>query len=258
RLGRLELVASNDVRDWRIERLVLAAPEATFSADGTWQSWAARPSISLNIKLDVSDAGKFMDRMGFPKTLRGGTAKLEGRVGWAGSPQSLDYGTLTGNLSLSAQRGQFLKADPGVAKLLGVLSLQSLASLDLRSLFSEGFAYDSIEGTAVISKGVLNTEDFRMQGAPAQVSMKGSVDLAKETQNLHMRVVPALGGGASTLTAVALANPALVLLLPIINKILKDPLGQIFALEYDVTGNWNDPKVQRTKVDAPAAQSAAQ
>src|SRR6185369_10723927 len=142
--------------------------EATFSADGTWQSWAARPSISLNIKLDVSDAGKFMDRMGFPKTLRGGTAKLEGRVGWAGSPQSLDYGTLTGNLSLSAQRGQFLKADPGVAKLLGVLSLQSLASLDLRSLFSEGFAYDSIEGTAVISKGVLNTEDFRMQGAPAQ------------------------------------------------------------------------------------------
>jgi uncharacterized protein (TIGR02099 family) len=242
--GRLELAASNETRDWRIDKLVLASPDATLNADGVWQSWAARPSISLNVKLDVSDAGKFMDRMGFPRTMQRGAARLEGRIGWTGRPQEVDYGTLTGNLTLSAQKGQFLKADPGVAKLLGIFSLQSLATLDLRSLFSEGFAYDSIDATAAISKGVLATDDFHMKGAAAQVSMKGSVDLAKETQNLHLRVVPALGGGAAT--ALLFANPALGVLSAVVNNLLKDPLGQIFALEYDVTGNWSDPNVQRT------------
>ena len=45
--------------------------------------------------------------------------------------------------------GQFLKADPGLAKLLGVLSLQSLPrrlALDFRDVFSEGFAFDFVRG----------------------------------------------------------------------------------------------------------------
>ena len=257
-LGRLELIAVNDARDWRIEKLVLASAESTLTADGIWQSWAARPSINLNIKLEAGDLGKYLDRMGYPKMMQNGTAKLEGKVGWAGSPQAPDFATLTGNLSLSADRGQFLKADPGVAKLLGVLSLQSLVTLDLRDLFRDGFSYDTINGTAVIAKGIMTTSDFFMKGASAQVKMSGSVDLAHETQNLHMRVVPSLGDGASTVATIVLANPILGLGATILQRLLKDPLGQIFAVEYDVTGSWSEPKVQRTRVDAPVAKGAAQ
>jgi uncharacterized protein (TIGR02099 family) len=253
RFGKLELQAANEGRDWRIEKLALTNPDGAFTADGTWQSWAARPSIALNVKLNVTDAGKYLDRMGFPKTMQAGAAKLDGRIAWAGSPQSIDYATLSGNLSLSAEKGQFLKADPGVAKLLGVLSLQSLITLDLRDMFREGFSYDNISATANVAKGVLTTDDFRMKGAAALVTMNGTVDLARETQNLRMRIVPSLGDGASTIATLALANPALGLITTVLQRLLKDPLGQIFALEYNVTGGWNDPKVERTKVDAPGA-----
>ncbi len=253
-LGRLELVAVNDARDWRIQKLVLSSPDGTLNADGVWQSWAARPSISVNLKLETSDLGKYLDRMGYPRIMQRGTAKLEGKVGWAGSPQSPDLPTLTGDLTLSADKGQFLKADPGVAKLLGVLSLQSLVTLDLRDLFREGFSYDTITGTASISKGVMTTKDFFMKGASAQVRIAGGVDLVRETQNLHLRVVPSLGDGASTITSVLMANPLLGITATLLQRLLKDPLGQIFAVEYDVTGGWNDPKVARTKVDAPKEQ----
>lgn len=255
RFGKLELQAANEGRDWRIEKLALTSADGTFTADGTWQSWAARPSIAMNVKLNVTDAGKYLDRMGFPKTMQGGTAKLEGHIGWAGGPQSIDYATLSGNLSLSAEKGQFLKADPGVAKLLGVLSLQSLITLDLRDMFREGFSYDNISATASVAKGLLTTDDFRMKGAAALVTMNGTVDLARETQNLRMRIVPSLGDGASTIATLALANPALGLITTVLQRLLKDPLGQIFALEYNVTGGWSDPKVERTKVDAPGAAS---
>jgi uncharacterized protein (TIGR02099 family) len=252
-LGRLELVAVNEVRDWRIEKLILTNPQSTLNVEGVWQSWAARPSISVNVKLEVKDLGAYLERMGYPKLMQSGTSKLEGKIGWAGSPQSPDYSTLTGNLKLTAEKGQFLKADPGVAKLLGVLSLQSLVTLDLRDLFREGFAYDSISSTAEITKGVATTSDFLMKGASAQVRMSGSIDLARETQNLHLRVVPSLGDGASTITSVILANPIFGIGLTLLQRLLKDPLGQIFAVEYDVTGSWDDPKVTRTRVDTPAA-----
>ena len=250
-LGRLELVAVNEGREWRIQKLALSNPESTLSADGIWQSWAARPSINVNLRLETSDLGRYLDGIGYPRIMRSGAAKLEGKVGWVGSPQSPDLPTLTGELKLLVDKGQFLKADPGVAKLLGVLSLQSLVTMDLRDLFREGFSYDTITGTAVVSKGIMTTKDFFMKGASAQVSISGVVDLPRETQNLHLRVVPSLGDGASTITSVLMANPLLGITATLLQRLLKDPLGQIFAVEYDVTGTWNDPVVKRTKVDAP-------
>ena len=257
KLGRLELMAVNQVRDWRIERLVLTTGESTLSADGYWQSWAARPSTSVNVKLDVSDTGKYLDRMGYPGSMRGGQARLEGKLAWAGSPQEIDYPTLTGNVTLKVEKGQFLKADPGAAKLLGILSLQSLLTFDLRDLFREGFAFDTLSSSAGITKGVLTTKDFDMHGAAARVGMTGDIDLAHETQRLRLRVVPALGDSAAT-AAMFLLNlsPITGLGALIAQRILKDPLGQIFSLQYTVTGTWSVPKVERVSAEAtdPSAQ----
>ena len=247
KLGKLELVAVNQVRDWRIEKLVLSTGESTLSAEGYWQNWAARPSTNMNVKLDVTDAGKYLDRMGYPGTMRGGSAHLEGKLGWAGSPQSLDYPTLMGNISLKVDKGQFLKADPGAAKLLGILSLQSLITFDLRDLFREGFTFDTISGSSEVTKGVLTTRDFDMRGAAARVGMRGDIDLAHETQKLRLRVVPSLGDTAATL--LLSINPLTALGALFAQRILKDPLGQISALEYLVTGTWDAPKVERVQAE---------
>ncbi len=256
-LGKLEVVAVNQARDWRIEKLVLANPESTLTVDGVWENWAVQPSVSVNVRLDISDIGKYLDRIGYPKSMKRGTAKFEGKIGWKGNLESVDYPTLTGNLKLSANEGQFLKVEPGAAKLLGVLSLQSWVTFDFRDMFGEGFAFDSISSNAAIAKGMLSTRNFQMRGPVAQVSMSGDVDLVRETQNLHARVVPSLGGSLSSIAAF-LVNPVFGLGTLVVQRILKDPFGQIFAVEYTVTGSWSDPKVERLKVVAPVADPAAQ
>jgi len=38
-----------------------------------------------------------------------------------------------------------------------------------------------------------------MVTAPARVDMKGSVDLAQETQNLHVQIVPTVSAGAAVI-----------------------------------------------------------
>ncbi len=245
-LGHLELVAVNEVRDWRIEKLSLATEESKFAATGVWQNWAQRPSVSMNVRLDIKDSGAFLSRLGYSGTMKAGIAKLEGKVGWSGNPQSIDYPTLTGDIALTASDGQFLKAEPGIAKLLGILSMQTWITLDFRGLFGEGFAFDTITSSARINKGVLATEDFAMSGKTAKVSMGGVINLAQETQNLKVRVVPSIGDGVSSIAALAVANPAIGLVALLVQRILGDPVGKIFAFDYTVLGTWSDPKVERT------------
>jgi len=249
-LGRLELVAVNQALDWNIEKLVLTGPESTLTVtEGVWQGRASRPSVNLKkISLEVSDVGKYLDRMGYPGTMRRGTATLTGNLSWAGSPQSIDYPTLAGHLELRAEKGQFLKAEPGVAKLIGILSMQSWLTFDFRELFGRGFAFDVVSCPVDIADGTMTTQDFRMKGPSAQVSMDGKVDLVNETQDLRARVEPAVGNSISSIVLVAV-NPIWGLGAFILDRILKNPFGQVLAFEYRVTGTWEKPVPQRLRAE---------
>ena len=64
--------------------------------------------------------------------------------------------------------GRFTKIEPGIGKLLGVLSLQSLPrriTLDFTDVFTEGFAFDEITGDVQIHNGVLMTRQPAAGGA---------------------------------------------------------------------------------------------
>jgi len=178
-------------------------------------------------------------------------------LSWAGSPQSIDYPTLSGTLRLDAQNGQFLKAEPGVARLIGILSMQSWITLDFRDLFGRGFAFNRISGSATVANGVLRTMDFHMQGPSAQVSMDGQVDLVNETQDLHARVEPSVGNSISSILAVVV-NPIWGLGAFILDKILKNPLGQALTFEYRVTGTWDKPVAERLKAEVRGTDPAQQ
>src|SRR5437879_7628083 len=137
--------------------------------------------------------------MGYPRTVQRGTAELTGNLSWAGNPQSIDYSTLAGHLDFKAYRGQFLKAEPGAARLIGILSMQSWLTLDFRELFGRGFAFDLVECPVDIANGTMATKNFRMRGPSAQVTMHGQVDLVNETQDLHARVEPPVGDRISAI-----------------------------------------------------------
>ena len=248
KLGRLELQATNDASVWRIEKLAIATPDGAFNADGAWKS----SGTELNFKLDVSDIGGMLDRLGYADAVKRGTAKLEGRISWKGAPTQIDYPSLDGSIDVEATRGQFNKLEPGIGKLLGILSLQALPrriTLDFRDVFSEGFAFDSFRGHAKVARGIMTTQDLQIRGPSAKILMTGDVSLPAETQNLRVRVQPALSEGVAV--GAMLANPALGVAAWLAQKVLRDPLDQIFAYEYAVTGSWSDPKVEKIQQPVP-------
>ena len=250
-LGRLELAAVPEGRNWRIDRLQVRNPEGTFSADGYWQWQDRTPRTQLNVNLDVNDIGKFLVRLGYPEGMRGSNARLNGAVNWSGAPQEIDFPTLGGQISIDAGRGQFVKLEPGIGKLLSILSLQALprrVTLDFKDVFSDGFSFDDIRGVVKLQRGVGSTDGFRINGSAAKVAMSGEIDFAHETQNLKVRVTPALGDSVATVTAL-LGGPVAGLGVFLAQKLLNDPFGQLVAYDYAVTGTWNDPHVTKIQVE---------
>jgi len=159
--------------------------------------------------------------------------------------------------------GQFLKAEPGAARLLSVLSLQSLPRrlvLDFRDVFQEGFAFDSITGDVKIGLGVAVTNNLRMRGVQALVLMEGHADIERETQDLRVIVVPELNAGTAAL-AYAVINPAIGLGAFLAQALLKKPLTAASTREFHISGPWADPKVERVDRklgdDVPSAEAAA-
>jgi uncharacterized protein (TIGR02099 family) len=249
-LGRVEVQAQRAGNDWRLDKLAMANEDATFSGKGLWRRGAVQ-SATLDFDLDAADAGRFLERVGNPGLVRGGRVRLQGGLSWNGSPTAIDYASLAGDLKMQADNGQFLEVDPGLGKLVSLMNLQALprrVALDFRDVFSKGFQFDRINSSGHIDQGVMALREFRMRGSAAQVEMAGSVDLARETQDLKVRVIPSLGDSAAA--ALAFFNPLLVFPAAIAQRVLKDPLGHIFSFEYAITGTWANPDVKRTSVDA--------
>jgi uncharacterized protein YhdP len=246
-VGRVDLVGHPEGRDWRLRRLSIVNPDGSLVGDGVWHGFGRNARTDANLQLQIGDAGKVLSRSGYPDTVKAGKGKLVANVSWNGAPQDFNYATLDGTLRLEAEKGQFLKMKPGMGKLLSVLSLQSLPkriTLDFTDVFSDGFEFDSIDGNANIKGGVIRTQDFRIDGSSAKVTMKGSVDLNRETQDLRVAILPTIGDSVSLLGAFA-AGPAVGLGALLVNKVLGNPLDKMVSFEYNVGGTWNDPTVTK-------------
>ena len=274
KLGRVEIEAVNrggtqagvGVRDWRLNKFNVTLPEAVLTATGNWAALpagprAARPlnerrRASMDFRLDIADSGELLKRFGMNGVIRRGKGRLEGQVAWMGSPLSLDYPSLNGEFHVNVASGQFMKADPGIAKLLGVLSLQSLPrrlTLDFRDVFSQGFAFDFVRGDVTIRRGVAHTNNLQMSGVNAAVLMEGRASLADETQSLRVVVVPEINAGTASLIATAI-NPVVGLGSFLAQMFLRRPLMEAATQEFQIDGSWYDPII--TKVDRKARAKA--
>ena len=244
--GHLDVQAHNDGGIWLLDRIVLSNPSGSLTGRGQWQV-ANGNRTQLDFALESNDVGRLLDRLGYGGTMRGGNATMNGRIGWQGSPAALDYATLSGDMALEANKGQFLKLDPGAAgKLLGLISLQGLPRrflLDFGDVFSEGFAFDRISGKMTVSSGLMRSDRLQIDGPAARVVLRGETDLKRETQRLAVSVQPELGGSAAL--GVAVVNPLAGVATLLAHRMLQNPLNRVFASEYLITGTWADPKVEK-------------
>ena len=173
--------------------------------------------------------------------------------------------SLSGKIDLNLAAGQFLKKDPGAAKLLGVLSLQMLPrilKLDFHDVFSEGLAFDGISANATIARGIMRTDSLKMYGVAATVLMDGTVDIANESTNLHVVVIPEFNLGTGPLVYALAVNPVVGIGGFLAQLFLRAPMMRALTYEMQVTGPWKAPVITKLArkgseaLPAPATKEA--
>ncbi len=244
-LGALALRASLAPGRWSLDALTLEVPAVfRIDASGVWRD-GERPQTEFATKMTIEDAGKTVRHWFDTAGLKGGKGQVTAQWRWPGSPLGFDLYKVAGRGEIEIVNGRFEEIEPGVGRLLGILSLQSLPRrllLDFGDVFAKGMAFDRLYGGFALNDGYLTTGNLRISAPSATVEMIGMVDLRKQTQELDVTVVPKLSD--STAVAVGIANPIAGALAFIGQKILGDPFGRILGRRFHVSGPWTAPEVK--------------
>ena len=278
KIGRVEVDAVNrasnasnageGTRVWRLNKLNVTTPEAKLTANGFWAyreearsdvmpkgevgllNKIEKRTTGIDFKLDISNTGQLLERFGFKGVVRNGTGNLEGQLTWSGSPLAMNYPTLGGQFNIQIDNGQFLKVEPGVAKLLSVLSMQSIVkrlSFDFRDVFSEGFIFDLFRGDVTIDRGIATTNNLQISGVNAVILMDGKSDIAAGTQDIRVVYAPEVNAGIASLLVASAINPAIGLGTFLAQLFLRQPLIEAVTKEFRVQGTWAEPIVNEVK-----------
>lgn len=262
-VGKLavEGVSEQGGQFWRLNKLALSSPGAQLHGSGIWRLSGHQRGLTLDADMRFSDAGAFLDQIDMKNVMEGGEGSVKGRFEWRNMPWDFQRSDLNGQLRLELEDGRFSTVNSKSARLLELLSLQSLRriatfNLNPGSLFKEGFPFDRLAGTLHIHEGVMTTNDYQVTSPVATISIGGDVDLKSEQINLQAMVVPKLDVSGATVAA-GILNPIVGLGAFVTQWLLSKPLSKAMTLHYDVTGDLNSPQLHEAAVVRSQEEAAS-
>ncbi|MEK7991362.1 MAG: AsmA-like C-terminal region-containing protein [Thiotrichaceae bacterium] len=247
-LGNVNLYAKPHEKGWELELFEAKAKGLNIQAKGLWTYQPQKAHSQLEVKLHSANTGQLLKRLGYqkPPIEQGFTEGLLD-VHWNGGFDDFDLKTMRGHLRLLMTQGEIVDVDPGVGRVFGlfdVLILPKRLLLDFRDITDKGLRFESIVGEFDIKDGIANTNKMILQSPVAHVEMQGQTNFVEEYYNQTVKVIPHVSNTlpvAGTLVG-GLGVGAVAL---IIQKMLQQEIEKNLYYEYQVIGDWDDPKINR-------------
>ena len=246
---KIKTITTQDLM--KVESIQVNNQQGNSTIKGQWRArtpnTADQSSVTMN--MNIQDAGQVISHWSNTKSVEGGEGKLNASLSWSGPLFSPDYASLAGDVSIDLAKGRLLEVNTDGAKLLDVLSLQSLfrfATLDLKgslgSLATKGTPFNSINSNFEISQGVAQTKQFTMILDQARVAMTGQINIPKETQDLRITIFPTIDATAGSLAAFAI-NPIIGLGAVLGQYLITNQINRNMQTDYLIQGSWENPEV---------------
>ena len=234
-----------------IESINVTNPQGNSTISGQWIAATQKQTehSNLNLDMNVKDAGQIIAHWSPQKSVEGGQGKLTANIDWDGSPFKPKYETLSGKVNLDLEKGRLLEVNTSGAKILDVLSLQSLfkfATLDLQgglgNIVTKGTPFSAITSSFEITNGIAQTKQFTMNLDQAKVAMSGQINIPNQTQDLRVTIFPTIDATAGSLAAFAI-NPIVGLGALVGQYLITNQINRNLQSDYLVQGSWEDPEV---------------
>ncbi len=236
----------------------LTATNVTWNANATGE-WRGSDGGTSRIRgtITSTDVGDTLKGLGFAPVLQAKTGHLEFDMTWAGAPSGDALAAATGRVQVTLEKGQIVGLKPGAGRVLGLASVAELPrrlALDFSDLTDKGFAFDTARGHFDLRDGSAYTDDVIVKGPAAEIGLIGSVGLKNHDYDQTAVVT---GNVSSTLPLAAFAaGPVVGGAVLLFTQVFKQPLKGLVRGYYRITGNWDNPTVERIKSAGGPAASA--
>jgi uncharacterized protein YhdP len=230
----------------------------SFTGEGTWTASLGGAATALTGQASSSDLAQSLVGFGFAPVMKSGDAALDLDLSWQGRPWDFDLLTAEGRAGMAVREGTLLNISTtaSTVRVIGLLNIEMLTrrmQLDFTDVLNQGMQFQELSGQFDLRDGLLLTDHVKLRGASAQFDISGQISLRAETIDTEMSVtlpvtrnlvLPAAATGGLPAAATAF----------VIEKALGDKLDKLTTMRFDVTGQWDDPKISRRR-RPPAQQS---
>ncbi|MDP8986412.1 MAG: TIGR02099 family protein [Pseudomonadota bacterium] len=236
-----------------LERMAVRAANFTAEAKGEWRGKDAGGG-RIEGTLTSNDVGATLRQLGYAAVIEAKTGKVDVALSWTGSPTVAALGSAAGHVEVALDRGQITGIDPGAGRVVGLASVAALPrrlGLDFSDLTDKGLAFDTVRGGFDLRDGNAYTDDVLLKGPAAEIGLIGRVGLKSKDYD-QTAVVTGNVGSSLPLAAFA-AGPVIGGAVLIFTQVFKQPLKGLARGYYRITGNWENPLIERIKSTDAAA-----
>ncbi len=223
----------------------------TAQVSGTIDWSKTKTSVTSHFigRVESRDVSSMLKQWDFPPVLESDKMRSILDVSWAGSPLDFDPLAMRGKASLEIGESRFPKTDSKTSALrvLGVFNLGTVSRrlrLDFTDLYKKGLICDSIGGDFEVDGPLLTTGNLVIKSPSAEFRIKGQVDMNTTELNHQVEVTLPV---SSNLYVGCLAGPTACAGIFVVERLWGNKLEKMTTLGYQVTGSWEDPKVEEVQ-----------
>ncbi len=238
----------------RISEYRIDDPYLSASGEGAWQSDEdGFQETLLEFSASSENVGKGLQKVGVHQLLKGGKGRFTGSLRWKKAPYQFDLPSLDGQVSATIRKSDLLAVKPGIAKLLGLLNIESLPKrlvLNFDDLSSKGLAFDKAVADVNIEHGIARIKHMKMDTDLATIELKGRADLVRQELEQIAKVNPDISNLLPLTVGAVGGIPGLVgvLLVDQVVKAFGGDADRVAQVRYKISGPWSDPKITATRI----------
>jgi uncharacterized protein (TIGR02099 family) len=241
-----------------LQQLSVSGASFSISAQGEWRGKDAGLGHIVGT-LSSTDVESTLKQLGYADVIQAKSGRMEFNLSWAGAPTADALGDATGHVQLALDKGQIVGVKPGGAgRVLGIASIAALPrrlALDFSDLTDKGLAFDTVRGDFDLRDGNAYTDNVLVKGPAAEIGLIGRVGLKNRDYDQTVVVTGNLGSSPLPLAGFV-GGPVVGAAVLLFTQVFKQPLKGLARGYYRITGNWDNPVVERIKSAEAAAATA--
>lgn len=259
KLGEARLETWPTDEGMHIDQLRAQSKNVQITATGDWNGDEFHSHTHLAMDFASEDVARMLDALGFVGIFQGGRTQARLDATWPGGPSQLALANVDGTLKIDIANGRILEVQPGVGRLFGLVSVSELPrrlGLDFGDVLGKGFGFDSITGDFRFADGNATTQNLKIRGPAAEISITGRAGLRARDYDQQLLVVPHVGNSLPVVGAFA-GGPVGAAAGLAVQGLLGRGLNQAARKRYHITGTWDKPVMTPIDKGEPSTATPA-